>query len=763
MKHVLPAGLAALFALGCLSPLEPIPLPTGSGSSGSATSGTASSGSGGAGGSAVSSTGMASSGSGGAGGGPACVTALDCPATGNECSSYVCLSGACELSLVPQGQPVSAQTGGDCKVVVCDGVGGVTMAPNDSDLPYDGNACTIDGCAAGQPTFTLEAAGTPCGVNLVCDGAGSCIGCLSDADCGPGTSCAPFQCQAGTCVTTFIPLGGGNFNQSAGDCKKLVCDGAGGTTTMPDDADLPNDGNLCTMDGCSAGQPTFAPVALGAVCGAGLVCDGAGSCVTCLSDAECSTDFPCTTAHCQAGTCAISYTPFGGASSYLQVPGDCKKIVCDGAGGATTILDDTDILSDGNPCTVDACVAGQPTFTVSVGAPCGPNAACDAGGSCVGCASDADCGSAVLCMTPHCQAGTCVPAFTPVGGVAQGQMQIAGDCMKLACDGVGGVVSIIDDTDVPNDGNPCTTDSCAQGMKVHSAASGVSCPQGVCYAGNCSFSCYINGAYYGPGQKNPANPCQQCSPAVTAFAWSPAGDGAACSDGDSCTADQCLAGVCVGAVLPNGTACDDGNPCTVGDQCQSGVCMGANAPSGVVCPSNSCSSGACNGSGSCVASPLPQGTLCPDAQIAQPGPPLITPGVCNAGSCYYGCFDGVSVWPPSTSFLDTAVCKYCNPSVSTALYAGGCHTNNVSGGCSHGICYFASPASCDPQCASCGVVACGSGGACYGFPLAAGTPCASDNNPCTMDQCNSGVCTHYNAPNGASCGPGMTCSAGMCQ
>ena len=60
-------------------------------------------------------------------------------------------------------------------------------------------------------------------------------------------------------------------------------------------------------------------------------------------------------------------------------------------------------------------------------------------------------------------------------------------------------------------------------------------------------------------------------------------NGTACNDGNPCTGpDKCHNGVCNGKVLPNGTGCDDGNACTANDICQSGVCVGS-CQVGTVC------------------------------------------------------------------------------------------------------------------------------------------------------------------------------------
>src|SRR5262249_7887049 len=93
-----------------------------------------------------------------------------------------------------------------------------------------------------------------------------------------------------------------------------------------------------------------------------------------------------------------------------------------------------------------------------------------------------------------------------------------------------------------------------------------------------------------------------CNPATGACSSPAKPDGAACDDGDACTrSDTCQAGVCMGhepvvcsagdqcheagvcdpatgtcssPAKPDGTACDDGNPCTRRASCEAGICTG---------------------------------------------------------------------------------------------------------------------------------------------------------------------------------------------
>jgi hypothetical protein len=66
--------------------------------------------------------------------------------------------------------------------------------------------------------------------------------------------------------------------QVAGDCRVQQCDGQGSTTSIPDDTDLPDDGNPCTIDICTNGAISHTAVSAGVSCGGGRVCDGQGSC-----------------------------------------------------------------------------------------------------------------------------------------------------------------------------------------------------------------------------------------------------------------------------------------------------------------------------------------------------------------------------------------------------------------------------------------------------------------------------------------------------
>src|SRR5262249_7968644 len=57
--------------------------------------------------------------------------------------------------------------------------------------------------------------------------------------------------------------------------------------------------------------------------------------------------------------CGVVNEPAGAAPN--QVSGDCHTIHCDGSGGSTNDVDDTDLPVDANDCTRNVCTNGVPS------------------------------------------------------------------------------------------------------------------------------------------------------------------------------------------------------------------------------------------------------------------------------------------------------------------------------------------------------------------------------------------------------------------
>ncbi len=133
----------------------------------------------------------------------------------------------------------------------------------------------------------------------------------------------------------------------------------------------------------------------------------------CTVDTDCDDSNVCTADTCGTdGKCAHDKLD-GDQPGLVNTPGDCKVIVCV-AGVVTTNNDDTDVLVDGNPCTLKSCSGGVLTVTdADNNAPCGtPPQACDGNGNCVGCHQDSDCPTGNDCQDPTCDPSTKVCGLT---------------------------------------------------------------------------------------------------------------------------------------------------------------------------------------------------------------------------------------------------------------------------------------------------------------------------------------------------------------
>ncbi len=369
------------------------------------------------------------SGGGGEGGSPpVCASADECPQPVFECQVAVCESSVCGIAPVAMGVPTATQTLGDCSEVQCDGAGSTQTVDDDDDLPNDLNACTSNTCELGEPLSTLLAVGTPCSEQGVCDGAGMCVLCLGNQDCGVATECSTPTCFDGGCITEHTAAGTPIALQTSGDCQQVVCDGNGSTSPENLDSDSFDDGNSCTTDACASGVPTHTAQP-GQPCGTNGTCDAAGQCVGCLAPVDCpGTDDFCRTRTCSpAGVCGFDFTPDGTAlPAASQTVGDCVTLACQG-GVSQPSVTPTDVPVDGFECTLDVCNGAMPDNpAVSAGTSCNSmgGALCDGFGSCVDCLLPSDCGTppGAPCVVPTCSMGSCgtanASASTPCGAAS---------------------------------------------------------------------------------------------------------------------------------------------------------------------------------------------------------------------------------------------------------------------------------------------------------------------------------------------------------
>jgi hypothetical protein len=173
----------------------------------------------------------------------------NCGTCGRSCSgNQVCVNGVC-------------QAGG----AVC-GNGVIEAGEQCDGANLGGQTCVGLGFAGG----TLACTNACMFDTSACTGA-----CSTPADCpGTDTVCSTRTCVGGHCGATFAVAGTPGDTQTAGDCKRVVCDGAGGFTTVNDDTDVPSSGNPCVTPVCVNGTPSFPPVADGTICPGGTCMAG---------------------------------------------------------------------------------------------------------------------------------------------------------------------------------------------------------------------------------------------------------------------------------------------------------------------------------------------------------------------------------------------------------------------------------------------------------------------------------------------------------
>ena len=244
---------------------------------------------------------------------------------------------------------------------------------------------------------------------------------------------------------------------------------------------------------------------------------------------------------------------------------------------------------------------------------------------------------------------------------------------------------------------------------------------------------------------------------------------------------------------PNGTNCDDSNPCTVEDACEAGVCVGGqNDP----CESlNPCVTGSCDPLVGCVFEDVQNGEECIISCFDE--------AFCVDGTCEHVAASKVICPEPGDDepCLVSLECEAQTGECTLEIYAQeGSECDTDKNLCSEELCdgeglclstdviedcqqdKLVSPCEfwvCQPKTGDCvsvgfaGAVSCSDGSACtfndtcleteFGFIVCQGTPVTVDDaNPCTDDSCVDGNVLH-SPINGLFCDPADGCSeAGIC-
>ena len=305
-----------------------------------------------------------------------------------------------------------------------------------------------------------------------------------------------------------------------------------------------------------------------------------------------------------------------------------------------------------------------------------------------------------------------------------------------------------------DDGNVCSTDSCAGKNGCQHTGSGLACDDGsVCtLADACTGTTCVGGNFQDCSDSNPCT-IDSCD-GVKGCVYVPASDTTTCADdSDPCTADLCdgsgtcahlpgqglckINGQCVsaGSLNPvdpcqvcaptistsaytskNGLPCDDGDLCTVDDKCTSDVCAGA--PMDCSSKAGQCTKAVCD-QGICVVTP--KAALCDD------GEPCTQNDVCVGGVC-------------------KGTLKDCS-NLDSTCFIGACHLGNCSQTPKLGSCDDGDPCTLGDTCA---------GGGCKGTPI----DCSAENSVCGSATCEGGVCKIKPNPGGTNCDDGNDCTTG---
>jgi hypothetical protein len=375
--------------------------------------------------------------------------------------------------------------------------------------------------------------------------------------------------------------------------------------------------------------------------------------------------------------------------------------------------------------------------------------------------SEGECADGDSCTVgDHCEQGVCT-----------GLPIVCDDdnpCTDDLCDGLGGCAAELN-TALCDDGDPCTVnDQCSQG-ECNGFAVDCEC-QGnadclpledgdlcngtlICQQDKLPYQCVVDPATVVtcPAPEGPDGVCVQaaCDEATGECSLIPDHGGFACDDGDPCTVgDACVDGECGGGVpvvcndqnpctddscdptsgctyVPNDEACDDGNDCSTGDYCSGGECL----HEGIVdCDdSDPCTNDSCAPLGGCA--------------YAHNSAPCDDLDLCTAE--------------------DTCVQGECQGQVLILCDDGNLCTDDTCES-KQGCQYIPNDVKCDDG-NLCTLKDSCSGGKCVGT----GALQCDDEDPCTNDSCdplqgcvhtfNSAPCSDDNI-----CTPVDTCEAGKC-
>jgi hypothetical protein len=397
----------------------------------------------------------------------ACASNTDCQGTGVFCqnpgASGTCVALLAAGAVCANNSQCSSNTcgtsgtGTHCCTAACSPSGG-TCGASDCDATgacvFPGNSISCGASSCSGTTFTLPSACNGAGTctvgtlncsgpTPVCNATAGCVQCNTANDCAAACSngqIAAATCGANTCGVGTAAAGPGGFVCASATACKTACGS---------DTDCQGPGVFCQNPGNSG--TCVALLAAGAVCSASTQCSS-NTCGTSGTGTHCCTAAcnpsggPCGATDCDAtGACVFPGNTVAPAA--LQTPDDCQKVVCNGAGGFTSIDDGSDVPQvacqncNGTPLAPTPLPTGT-TCTLASDASahvCGDTSNNAIMGTCVECNVSTDCAAASCdgTGTVFTTAATCNGSNTCVAGTPTTCTGTTSFCTTSGCSSTG--------------------------------------------------------------------------------------------------------------------------------------------------------------------------------------------------------------------------------------------------------------------------------------------------------------------------------------
>ncbi len=179
----------------------------------------------------------------------------------------------------------------------CDGVSASCIpCETPTDCPVPAAACIVAVCNGGICATMQAPQNTPCNDDggKLCDGAGTCVACIVDADCGLSMG----HCQDNVCVAATCTNGLLDGSETSLDCGGSCPSCPNGATCM-----IPGD---CTSGVCDVS--TCRPCGFDADCSAASYCDTeTATCTTTKANGDvCAAGNQCASGNCVDSVCCES-------------------------------------------------------------------------------------------------------------------------------------------------------------------------------------------------------------------------------------------------------------------------------------------------------------------------------------------------------------------------------------------------------------------------------------------------------------------------